>query len=133
MKKLFILFALGSMSFVSADHNHQSNYQQTQHPNSPVDYAETSSDSQLQSSEKKFPQDTASNAQDREINAKIRDQLSYGWFSNGFETLVIRTANGVVIISGNVDKPEDMQQINDLIKNIEGVRSIENQMNVKNR
>lgn len=94
---------------------------------------DTYSDSQLQSSEKKYPQDTASNSQDRELNAQIRDKLNNGWFSRGYDTLVIRTANGVVIVSGTVDKLEDIQKIGDQIKDIEGVRSINNQLTVKNR
>lgn len=95
--------------------------------------ADNYSDSQLQNSEKKYPQDFASNSQDRQLNAKIRDKLSNGWFSKGYETLVIRTTNGVVVISGNVDKPEDVQKINDQVKNIEGVRSVNNQLRVNNR
>jgi osmotically-inducible protein OsmY len=91
------------------------------------------SESQLQNSEKKFPQDTASNAEDRQLNAKIRDKLNNGWFSNGYEALVIRTTNGVVIISGSVDKPEDTQKIGNQIENIEGVKSVNNQLTVKNQ
>lgn len=94
---------------------------------------DTYSDSQLQNSEKKYPQDFASNSQDRQLNAKIRDKLSNGWFSKGYETLVIRTTNGVVIISGTVDKSEDIQKISDQIKDIDGVRSVNNQLTVKNR
>ena len=89
------------------------------------------SESQLQSSEKKFPEDYAASSQDRQINAKIRDKLSGGWFSRGNETLMIRTTNGVVTIVGTVDKPEDAQKINDDLKNIDGIRSINNQLAVK--
>lgn len=86
----------------------------------------TYSDSQMQTSEQK---DFASNAQDRQINAKIRDKLN----NKGYETLMIRTTNGVVVISGTVDKQEDLQKINDQIKNIEGVRSVNNQLRVNRR
>ncbi len=75
----------------------------------------------------------ASNPQDRQLNARIRDKLSNGWFSKGYETLVIRTTNGVVIIGGTVDKPEDIQKIIDQIKDIEGVRSVNNNLKVNNR
>jgi osmotically-inducible protein OsmY len=91
------------------------------------------SDSQLQDSEKKYPQDAAASPQDRQLNAKIRDKLGAGWFSSGYQALVIRTANGIVIISGSVDKPEDVQKINDQVRNIEGVRQVNNQLSVKNR
>lgn len=93
----------------------------------------TYSEAQLKSSEKKYPQDFASNSQDRQLNAKIRDQLSNGWFSKDYETLAIKTTNGVVIISGTVDKSEDIQKIIDQIKDIDGVTSVNNQLTVKNR
>ncbi|CUI17435.1 Conserved hypothetical secreted protein [Candidatus Protochlamydia naegleriophila] len=95
--------------------------------------SDTYSDSELQDSEKKYPRDSASNFQDRQLNAKIRDKLSNGWFSKDYETLVIRTTNGVVVISGTVDKQEDVQKINDQLKEIEGIRSINNQLRVNNR
>ncbi len=91
------------------------------------------SDSQLQNSEKKYPQDFASNPQDRQLNATIRDKLGSGWFSKGYETLVIRTTNGVVVVSGTVDKAEDIQKISDQIKDVEGVKSVNNQLSVRNR
>jgi len=60
-------------------------------------------------------------------------ELSNGWFSKDYETLVIRTNNGIVVIRGTVDKPEDIQKINDQIKNIEGIRSINNQLIVQKK
>jgi len=93
----------------------------------------TYSDSQLQASEKNYPQDSAANYKDRQLNAKIRDELSSGWFSKGNETLVITTTNGVVVISGTVDKVEDMQKLNDQIKDMEGVRSVNSQLTVKSK
>ncbi len=109
-------------------------YRQVNDSNTNVkDNSETYSESQLQSSEKKYPQDFASNPQDRQLNAKIRDKLNNGWFSKGYQTLVIRTTNGVVVISGTVDKFEDIQKINDQIRDIDGVRSVNNQLTVKSR
>jgi osmotically-inducible protein OsmY len=94
---------------------------------------DTYSGKQLQDSEKKYPRDFASNSEDRQLNAKIRDKLNNGWFSNGNETLVIRTTKGVVIISGTVDKFEDIQKLDDQIKDIEGVRSVNKELTVKNK
>lgn len=82
-------------------------------------------------SNNKFPQDTAATTKDREINDKIRDKLNSGWFTKGYETVVLRTANGTVIISGTVDNFEDIQKIHDQIKDVDGVRSINHQLNVK--
>lgn len=96
---------------------------------SPNAYSET----QLQDSEKKYPYDVATTAQDRQLNAKIRDKLSNGWFSKGYDTLVLRTTNGAIAITGNVDKAEDIQKISDQVKNVDGVRSVDNQVRLNNR
>ncbi|MBA3721660.1 MAG: BON domain-containing protein [Parachlamydiaceae bacterium] len=53
--------------------------------------------------------------------------------SKGYKTLVIRTTNGVVVVSGTVDKVEDIQKISNLIKDVEGVKSVDNQLSVRNR
>lgn len=95
--------------------------------------ADDLTESQLKDSEKKFATDYASSFQDRQINAKIRNKLKGGWFSGGFEAIVVRTKNGFVVISGTVDKPADVQKINDQVKDVAGVRSISNQVSVKNK
>jgi osmotically-inducible protein OsmY len=51
----------------------------------------------------------------------------------GYETLILRTTNGIVIISGTVDHSDDVQKINDQVKSVEGVKSVNNQLNVKNK
>lgn len=84
-------------------------------------------------SDNKYSQDHASNSQDRELNAKIRDKLGSGWFSKGYDTVVIRTTNGVVTISGTVDKHEDITKISEQIRSVDGVRSVNNQLTAKNR
>ncbi len=88
------------------------------------------SESQLQSSEKKYPQDIAWTSLDRQINAKIRDKLSSGGLSKEYEVLEIRTTNGIVVISGLIDKREDIQRMTDEVKEVEGVRSISTQLTV---
>ncbi|MFI0435449.1 MAG: BON domain-containing protein [Parachlamydiaceae bacterium] len=90
------------------------------------------SESRLQDSEKKYPQDLAINPEDREINAKIRDKIG-GWFSGDNEALVIKTSNGIVVISGPVDKIEEIQKIIDRIKSVDGVKSVKNQLEIKTK
>lgn len=82
--------------------------------------------------ENKYPQDSASTATDKQINAKIRDKVNGGWFSKENETLIFKTANGYVTIIGVVEKPEDAKKINDQVQDVEGVRGINNQLQVKN-
>ena len=90
------------------------------------------SESDLLSSEKKYPQDTAATPEDRQINAKIRSKLS-GWFTKGYETVILRTSNGVVVITGTVEKSDEIQKVNDKIKDVEGVKSVNNQVTVQKK
>ena len=79
----------------------------------------------------KYPQDSAATEEDRLLNAKIRDKLSGGFFSKGYETVILRTSNGIVVISGTVDTQDDVQAVHDHVKKVEGVRSVNNQVTVK--
>lgn len=94
------------------------------------DNSKNYSQSDINKSENKYPQDFASTQEDRQINAKIRDKLSGGWFSKGYKTLVIKTTDGIVVLQGTVDKPEDAQKAYEEIKDIDGIRSIQNQIRV---
>ena len=89
-------------------------------------------DAQLLDSEKKYPQDSAATRDDRQLNARIRDKVSNGWFSQNYKALILRTNNGIVILSGNVDSREDVQKLLDQIKEIEGVRSVNVQLTTRN-
>jgi osmotically-inducible protein OsmY len=136
MKHIFSLVVFASItsaSLASADQYGSSESQQDMSQRSGLqENPGTYSDSQLQSSEAKYPQDFAANAQDRQINAKIRDALSNTWFSKDYETLMISTTGGVVVITGTVYKMEDKQKVGDQVKAIDGVRSVNNQLTVKN-
>ncbi len=89
------------------------------------------SETQLQDSERKYPSDTAATSNDRQLNAKIRDKLSGGVFSKGYEFLVIKTTNGVVVISGTVANSDDIKKVTDKVKELEGVKSVKNQLTVR--
>lgn len=86
-----------------------------------------------QYNENKFPQDFGATDTDRQLNTKIRNKISNNWFSKNYESVILRTTNGVVIISGPVDDFEDVQRITDTVKKVEGVKSINNQMSVKSK
>lgn len=80
--------------------------------------------------EKKYPQDSASTEPDRILNGKIRDQLS-GWFTSQYDNLVISTNNGVVTITGMVDNDDELKKINDKLKKVNGIKSINNQVTTR--
>jgi osmotically-inducible protein OsmY len=81
----------------------------------------------------KYPQDSAATESDRALNAKIRDKISGGWFTKSYEGITIRTQNGVVTIIGVVDSEDDAKKIHDKLKDVDGIRSVNNQLSVKNR
>lgn len=87
--------------------------------------------SKVKKYEEKFPNDRASSENDRIINAKIRDKLNGGWFSSGYENIVLRTNNGVVTISGVVDNMNDIQKIGNEVLKIDGVKNVNNQLSAK--
>lgn len=74
-------------------------------------------------------QDFAASEKDRQINDNIRNKLSNARFSNA--NIAIRTSNGDVTIEGKVDKAADIQKINDEISNVDGVRNINNRLQLK--
>jgi osmotically-inducible protein OsmY len=80
-----------------------------------------------------FPQDSATTDADKALNTKIRDKLNNNWFSKNFDSIVLRTNNGVVTVTGNVEKANDVQKVTDEIKKISGVRNVDNQLNVRNQ
>lgn len=84
--------------------------------------------SKVKKNEQAFSQDYAATDADRLVNSKIRDKLNGGWFSKGYETIVVRTSNGIVTISGTVDSFDDIKKIGDDVKKVEGVKSVNNQL-----
>ncbi|MBA3815548.1 MAG: BON domain-containing protein [Parachlamydiaceae bacterium] len=85
------------------------------------------------SSEKKYTQDSASTDTDRLLNSKIREKISDGWFSDSYDKITLKTNNGVVTITGVVDSSSDIQKINEKLKDVDGIRSVNNQLSLKAR
>lgn len=76
--------------------------------------------------------DSAATEQDRQINQRIRDRLA-NLGINGYETIILRTNNGIVMISGSIDTMENLMKIKEQIKNVEGVKSVNSQLTSKSR
>lgn len=79
----------------------------------------------------KNTQDYAATDADKDLNAQIRNRLNSGWFSKGYELIILKTSNGVVTITGFVDNVDDLKKISDEAKKVSGVRSVYNQASVK--
>lgn len=78
----------------------------------------------------KYPKDTFSTTADHNINARIRKKFS-GWLRDNYELVVLHTDNGIVIIEGFVASDDDRRKLSDEIRNTPGVRSVNNNAQVK--
>lgn len=96
--------------------------------NSTINYA-GSEDKQAD----KYPQDRAASAADNDLNRRIRERISDGWFWNSYKTIILDTRNGVVTVAGVVEDPEDPNKIIIEIRKIEGVRAVNNALTVKDQ
>lgn len=82
------------------------------------------------SSADKYPNDTYATESDHEINARIRKKFS-GWISDKYKYIILRTNNGIVVIEGYVDSDNEKNKLADEIITVEGVRSAQNNAQVK--
>lgn len=76
--------------------------------------------------------DSAGTDKDHMINKKIRDKI-LRWNPKGYETLVFATQNGAVVVTGNIERVEDIQKISNDVKNTEGVKSVTNKVTIKGK
>jgi len=111
--------------------NQQSNGWQRYHGNNQSNYNNQSRAYNDNSSDK-YPQDRFQTGNDKEINKKIRDKIT-GWFTDSYKNIQLNTANGVVTIEGFVETFSDKNKLNDELKNVDGVRSVNNNVQVKNK
>lgn len=96
--------------------------------NDSYNYADN--DSKMRENEQKYPNDYAATDADRMLNSKIRDKISNTWFG-GYDTIILKTTNGVVIITGKVDSFDDIKKINEKIKGVDGVKTVNNQVTAR--
>ena len=68
---------------------------------------------------------------DLDIRKKIHDALSPGWFSKGFEEVTFEVNNGNIDLGGYVDTIDDKHKVEEKVKKIDGVKNINNQIQVK--
>ncbi len=85
----------------------------------------------MRDAQKNYPQDVGFTEADKLLNAKVREKISDGWFTNSFETITLKTNNGVVTIIGVVDSSDDIRKINDKLKDVDGVKAVNNQLSLK--
>lgn len=72
-----------------------------------------------------------SNGSDQQLAQQIRDAFRSGWFSKGYDQVDVQVNRGVVTLQGSVNSREEMRNIENTIRNIPGVREINNRLNVQ--
>lgn len=73
---------------------------------------------------KKFAQDTFASPSDEQLNKKIRENVSEGWFADSYKDVALHTSNGVVTLVGKVKDSDAQSKLVDKIKKVEGVKSV---------
>lgn len=81
-------------------------------------------------SEKKYPQDSYSSEVDRQLNGKIREKIT-GWFTDNYKDIALNSNNGVVTVSGFVKSNDDINKLVNEIRKIDGVRSVNSNVQIK--
>lgn len=74
--------------------------------------------------------ETTTSVSDQDLAKKIRDKIGGGWFSKGYDQVVVQVNNGVVTLQGSVKTFEDKEKVEKEVRNIEGVRSVNSQISV---
>jgi osmotically-inducible protein OsmY len=72
------------------------------------------------------------NNPDQDLGKKIRDKIGSGWFTKGYDEVEVQVRNGNVMLQGTVKTPEDREKVEKEVHNIDGVRSVNNQIRIQN-
>lgn len=98
--------------------------------NRPIGQATDTPKTDYRTSDSKFPQDQAGTDADREINRKIRSKIT-GWFTDNYKNIALDTSNGVVTLNGFVKSDDQNAKLINEIRNINGVKSINDHIQIK--
>jgi len=71
--------------------------------------------------------------EDRQLGQKIRDALRGGWFSQGYDGIILIIRDRNVTLRGSIENPSDKQKLEDKVRNVQGVRSVNSQLALKSR
>lgn len=86
-----------------------------------------------QAQDQDFPQDNFATAADEQLNKKIRDNVSKGWFTNSYKDISLNTQNGLVTLEGTVNDFNDQQKLIMEIQKIDGVKGVRSNLRINNR
>lgn len=71
--------------------------------------------------------------QDQDLAKKVHDKITSGWFSKNYDKVTVQASNGVVTLGGTVKTMDDKNKVEKEVQNIEGVKSVNNQVAVQEK
>jgi osmotically-inducible protein OsmY len=77
------------------------------------------------------PMDQMNNEADLKITREVRQALMKGEFSMDAKNIKVITRNGTVTLRGPVETAAELEKISALVKAMPGIKSIDNQLQVK--
>ncbi len=77
---------------------------------------------------RQFPQDSFSSKLDDQLNQKIRDSVSIGWFNVDYKSVSLHTSDGVVTVEGTVDSKKSEKHLLNGIQEVEGVKAVKSNL-----
>lgn len=77
------------------------------------------------------PMDQMNNASDLKITQEIRQALMKGELSMDAKNIKVITRNGAVTLRGPVTTAAELEKVGALVKAVPGIKSIDNQLQVK--
>lgn len=82
-------------------------------------------------SNSKFSADSYATSADEQLNKKIRDNISKGVLWDSYTDVILNTTHGHVILTGTVNSLSDQQKLVSDVQQIEGVKSVKSELQVK--
>lgn len=70
---------------------------------------------------------------DQDIEKRVRDALSSGWFAKGYDQVDVNVNNGTVTLQGFVSSQEDKDKVEQEVRKIDGVKNVNNQLNIQEK
>lgn len=68
---------------------------------------------------------------DAKIKSDINNKIKGGWFTEGYDQVMIDVKDGVVTLKGSVETIEDKQDLEKKVRNMDGVKGVESSLKVQ--
>lgn len=75
--------------------------------------------------------DMSSVSSDQKVEKAVKDKISSGWFATGYDQVTVRVRDGNVTLGGFVGTVEEKNKVESEVKKVEGVKSVVNDVQVK--